>query len=96
MSTLIHADVFFFVTTIAVVVVAVVLTIALVYFIRVLRTVRDVSEAIKEETNLIREDIRVAREDVKREGFKLKHLVSFLSNFSNKKQGRKTNIKNKK
>jgi uncharacterized protein YoxC len=89
MNALIHADVFFFVTTIAVVVVAAAFTVALVYFIGVLRNVRDVSKAVKEEAYLIREDIRVAREDVKREGFKLKHVVSFFSRFSNKKQGRK-------
>jgi len=89
MNNLIHADVFFFVTTIAVIVVAAVFTVALFYFIGVLKNVRDVSEAIKEETDLIRDDIRAARENMKRDGFKLKHIVSLFSRFSNTKQGRK-------
>ena len=93
MNSLIHADIFFFVTTIAVVVVAAVFTVALVYFIMVLKNIRDVSEVIKDETHLIRDDIHAARENIKQEGFKLKHIISFFSNISNKKQGRKTNTK---
>ncbi len=88
MTTLVHADIFFFVTTIAVIVVAAALTVALVYFIKVLRDVRAVSKAVKEEADLIREDIRAARENVKNEGFRLKHLISFFSRFQEKKQGR--------
>ena len=85
MNTLIHADVFFFVTTIAVVVVTTAFTVAFVYFIGVLKNVRDVSESIKEEAGLIREDMREAREKNKRDGFKLKHIISLFSRFSNKK-----------
>jgi len=85
MNTLIHADVFFFVTTIAVVVVTTAFTVAFVYFIGVLKNVRDVSESIKEEAGLIREDMREAREKIKRDGFKLKHIISLFSRFSNKK-----------
>jgi uncharacterized protein YoxC len=85
MTTLIHADIFFFVTTIAVIVVAAVFAVVGFYFIGILKNVRDISDAVKEETNLIREDIHMAREDIKREGFKLKQLVSLFSRFSMKK-----------
>lgn len=85
MDTLIHADVFFFVTTIAVIVGTVAFTVMFFYFIKVLKNVRDVSREIKEEAQLIREDIRMTRENVKKEGFKLKHIVSLFSRFSDKK-----------
>ena len=85
MDTLIHADIFFFVTTIAVVAVGIAFTVALAYSISILKNVRAVSKAVREETNLVREDIQAARENVKREGFKLKHLASFFSGFPNKK-----------
>jgi uncharacterized protein YoxC len=85
MNTLIHADIFFFVTTIAVVIVALAVAVVLFYSIKILKNVREISEAIKDETNLIREDIQAARENVRREGFKLKHLASFFSGFPNKK-----------
>ena len=85
MTTLIHADIFFFVTTIAVIVFTAVFVVAAFYFIKILKNVRDVSEAVKEETDLIREDIRIARQDIRREGFKLKSLISLLTSFSNKK-----------
>ncbi len=85
MDTLIHADIFFFITTIAVVLIALVSTVALVYFIRILKNVLRVSEMVKEETKLVREDLRATRQNMREDGFRLKHLISFFSNLSSKK-----------
>ena len=85
MDSLIHADIFFFVTTIAVVLVTIVFTIALFYLIAVLRRVRDVAQEIKDEAVLVREDIHDARKRIEREGFRLKHIVDFFSGFGSKK-----------
>lgn len=68
MDTLIHADVFFFVTTIAVVVVATVLTIVLLYLVKILRNVKRITEQVHEETVLFREDLRDLRGQVRHEG----------------------------
>ena len=40
MDTLIHADIFFFVTTIAVIVITIALTVLIVYLVKVFRSVR--------------------------------------------------------
>jgi len=88
MDTLIHADVFFFVTTIAVVVVAIALTVALIYLAMVLRRARDVMGEIKAETILVRDDIHDLRDSMHREGFRLARLVAFvgkLFKFRNKR-----------
>jgi hypothetical protein len=85
MNTLIHADIFFFVTTIAVVVVALFLTIALIYLIRVLNQIQEIGKEIKEEAVLIRGDINELRNSVKREGFRLQSIFSFFKNLFNKK-----------
>lgn len=80
MNTLIHADVFFFVTTIVVVVVGIALTVALVYLAKVLSDIKTVTQQVKEETILFREDIAELRSDVKKEGFRAGRLFMFLRN----------------
>lgn len=47
MNTLVHADIFFFVTTIAVIILVVLLSIALIYFIQILRNFRDISNTVR-------------------------------------------------
>jgi uncharacterized protein YoxC len=73
-NSFIHADIFFFVTTIAVVVVALLLVIALIYLIMALNRIKHIAEQIREETILFREDIHDLRDSVRREGFKVKNL----------------------
>ena len=50
MDTLLKADIFFVVTTVAVFVVAAIVIWALVYLIKILRNVEDISETVKKET----------------------------------------------
>jgi hypothetical protein len=93
MDTLIHADIFFFVTTIAVVVIAIIFIIALVYLIVILRRIRDIAAQVHEETVLFREDIHGLRDSVRREGFKWKHLFNFGYDFFKKRVGKKSKEK---
>ena len=60
-----QADIFFFVTTIAVVLVALVFTVTLIYLIRVLRSAEGIMNEIKAETVLFREDIQDLRGGIK-------------------------------
>lgn len=90
MNTLIHADIFFFVTTIAVVVVAIALTVALIYLAKVLSDIKDITRQAKEETALFREDIAGLRSDVRREGFRLERFAVFARNLFKKSIASKT------
>jgi hypothetical protein len=81
MDTLMHADIFFFVTTIVVVVVGIVLTVVLIYLITILHRVRNIADMIREETMLFREDVHEFRASVKREGFKISNMISSFANF---------------
>ncbi len=78
MSTLIHADIFFFVTTFAVIVVAVALTVALIYLAKVLSDIKDITGQLKEETRLFRGDIADLRANVRKEGFRIEAFFGFL------------------
>ena len=89
MSTLIHADIFFFVTTIAVVVVAAALTVALVYLARVLSDVKKITGEVYEEAVLVRKDIEDLRTDVRREGFRLRRLFDFFGRLAKRSKTRR-------
>ncbi len=88
MDTLVHADIFFFVTTIAVIVVAVAFTVVLFYLAKVLSDLKDITEHIKEETALFRGDIGRLRNTVQREGFRLEQFISFFRNAVKRKKTR--------
>ena len=90
MDTLIHADIFFFVTTIVVIVVGILFAIALIYLVMILKRVKNITEAVREETILFREDIHELRGSVKREGFKLKSMLNFGYNIFDRFNGKKS------
>jgi uncharacterized membrane protein YgaE (UPF0421/DUF939 family) len=78
MNTLIHADVFFFVSTIVFTIIGLGIAIALFYVIKILRTLNDVSKKVKEESDGIIADVHALRGSIKSEGFKMKYAVSFM------------------
>jgi uncharacterized protein YoxC len=89
METLIHADIFFFVTTIAVVVVGAALTVLIVYLVKVFQNVRDITDAIKEETVLMRRDIGDLRSELRTRGERAKSVFDWFDRFfSNEKKSR--------
>ena len=82
MSTLIHADVFFFVTTFAVIAVAIALTVALIYLAKALSDIKEITGQLKEETRLFRSDIADLRAGVRKEGFRLEAIFGFLKSIA--------------
>lgn len=86
MRTLIHADIFFFVTSIFVVVSTIVLAIAGIYFILILRDMKEISRKIKVEGEEIIDDVKELREKIKEEGIGLRSLGKFFGFFTKKKK----------
>ena len=86
MDTLVHADIFFFVTTIVVGVVGAVFTIALIYLVKILIDLRDITRQVKEEAVLFRQDLGNLRSDIHREGFRMERMVSFFRTFLKSKR----------
>ncbi len=60
-NSFIHADIFFFITTIAVVIFSVLLVIALTYLVKILRDIRKVVHTVEEEMEHIKGDVYDAR-----------------------------------
>ncbi len=73
--------VFFIITSLAVVVVTLLVSLALYYVVRILRTVDRLSTAALDEATLLREDIAELRTNVRTEGMKVKSFVKFGRKF---------------
>jgi biopolymer transport protein ExbB/TolQ len=86
MDQLIHADIFFFITSIAVVLITAILLVVLVYLVRILRDVSQVTRKVKAESELISQDIAELRQNIKREGYRFKHFMDFFSKFINRRK----------
>jgi hypothetical protein len=66
MDDFMKADVFFFVTTIAVVVISILIVIGLVYMIIILRTTKDFAKKVKTEGEEVMDDIKEFRTRMKK------------------------------
>lgn len=80
-ESLIHADIFFFVSTIALVVICIGIAVALFYVIKILRNVREVTDRVKAESAEIVADVKRFRAALKEEGIKWRHVVSLVRSF---------------
>ena len=65
MADVLKSDIFFVVSTFAVLVVAVGICVVLIYAIQILRDARKLSKAVKEEGEEILEDVRTVRSSLK-------------------------------
>lgn len=78
METLIHADIFFFITSIFVVFLTVGFGVALVYIIPILKDMRHLSALAREEGDKFTRDIDDLRSAVKEEGMKAKSIIDYF------------------
>jgi len=81
MNEFLKMDVFFFVATIAVIVVAVFAAYIMWRFQRILKNIEHISEQVSKESDMVREDIAEFRSDLKRGRGRLRSLFRFLSKF---------------
>ena len=82
MSEFLEMNIFFFVTTIAVVVVASIAVFILWRVQRVLRNIEHISEQVALESDNVRQDLAALRSDIQRGKGRFKSLFSFLGKFS--------------
>ncbi|MBM3261084.1 hypothetical protein FJY93_01560 [Candidatus Kaiserbacteria bacterium] len=93
MSDFLQMDIFFFVTTVVVILVGLLIAFILLRIYQILTHVEEISKDFSEESHLVRGDIADLRHHVREQGFKLKFLRSFfqstLGRFMSSKKGRK-------
>lgn len=71
METIAKADIFFFITSVAVILLALLGAAALVYAIRILRSIRKIADLAQHEAQNLSQDIQDLRDEVKKEGGRL-------------------------
>jgi hypothetical protein len=84
METLAKADIFFFITSIFVILLTIAVVWGAFYVIRILRNVKDMSEDAREETRRVVEDISDLRHDLKQEGVRFIDKIGVLGKFIKK------------
>ena len=90
MTDFIKADIFFFVTTVAVVCVSAVVVVVLVYVVKILKDIFKIAEKAKSESDNIIADLRELRGAIREEGAKLKAISEILTTFAPKKKKTKS------
>ena len=96
MDKLVHADIFFFITTCAIVLLTIIFAIALVYGIFIAKNVHYVVKKIKEESDNISGDIAHARQKMREQGAKVASYVAFfksLVSFGSERKAKKKSAK---
>lgn len=81
MADVLHADVFFFISSIATIIITVALSIALYYAIRILRDLKEVTEKIREASGELEKDFESLRASVKDEGLRVRTIVELVLAF---------------
>ena len=76
MQELAKSDIFFVVTTVAVITLLVVFFIAFVYVIRILRDMKYIARRAREEGERILDDVEEARRGIKKEGLGARRLFT--------------------
>ena len=84
--TLLHADVFFFVTTVVVVSCGLMGLVALVYIVRILQRINRVVKRVHEEADNVVSDVRAFREMFTAEGTRMRQIVQLFAAFNGVKK----------
>lgn len=86
MENVAKSEVFFFITTFAVVILTILLAVLIVYLIKVSRDVKNIARKARAEAENIIGDVKDLRENIKTQGERVKNMVSMFSGFNNKKK----------
>ncbi|MBU3668707.1 MAG: hypothetical protein FGM57_01925 [Candidatus Taylorbacteria bacterium] len=77
-SNLIHADIFFFITAISVVLLTIILIVILFYIARAVKTISQMVEKIKTESDQVIDDLSDLREKIKDGGSQLTGMSKWI------------------
>ncbi len=89
MSQVLQANIFFFITAVTVVVLGIILAFALVYLIRILRDVKEVSALLKEQAEMLSADMNDLRQKIRRTEWRWADIFTAIASLWTKKKGRK-------
>jgi len=77
-DSLLKSDVFFFITSVAVVLIALIFTISLIYLVRILRIIKRISERAEKTATMVADDVVELRNSIKEDGISPKRILNFF------------------
>lgn len=97
MTEILQTNIFFFITSVAVVAVTILIGVILFYVVMILKDVKDVSERVKKGVGIVGKDLATLRRGVKKSGTKAQGIVGLiLSRFIPAKKNKKNATRKKK
>ena len=78
MDSVAHSDIFFFITSVVVVVIGAVFAVALIYVVRILKDMKQISGEVRTQSGQIAEDITRVRTKVKESSARIKSIIDFF------------------
>ncbi|HEY4479190.1 MAG TPA: hypothetical protein VI981_02450 [Candidatus Paceibacterota bacterium] len=78
MESIIHADIFFFISTVVLITIGVLGGVALVYVILILHDAKHISTEVRKETNNIATLVRELCAEIRTTGFKMSSILRFI------------------
>lgn len=93
MSEVLQTNIFFYITSAAVVVVTLLIVAVLVYVLLIVRNVKELTDKLREGSDLIASDLMVFRERLKATGSKLQRGLGFFAGrvFPRRRRGSRKN-----
>lgn len=89
MNNILQADIFFFISSIATVIVTIILSIVGYYVIQIVRDAKYITTKLRNATDDLEEKFNEVREQISEEGRKAKYIVDFfLGRFMGKKKSK--------
>ena len=77
-SSFIHADIFFYITSMAVVVLTALLIILFYYLVKIARHMEHTAKRLREESDHIMEDVSMIRESIEEQGGRAMSVLRFI------------------
>lgn len=89
MEDFLKMDIFFAVTTAVVIGGGALALVALVYIIKILKSLDNVARNVSLESNDVRGDLAILRTKIRKEGMKVKHFTDFFGTMAARKKAHK-------
>jgi predicted Holliday junction resolvase-like endonuclease len=89
MENLMKSDIFFFITSIAVGILTILLTIVIIYIVKIIRDIKYISGKAKTQADHISEDFDKLRENLKAQSSTAKSFFNFIGRFAKSKKSNK-------
>ena len=81
MTEIVHADIFFFITATAVIIIGLGMLIALYYVVLILRDVRAVAQKVRKASDELEQDFEIVRTEIKNGGLRVRTIFELVLGF---------------